>query len=40
VFESNAVQKSTTTKWGDREQRRIDILDAARALIAERGYLA
>jgi AcrR family transcriptional regulator len=40
VFESNAVQKSPATRWGDREQRRIDILDAARALIAERGYLA
>jgi AcrR family transcriptional regulator len=52
VFESNAVQKlavpekiapadkAAATKWGDREQRRIDILDAARALIAERGYLA
>ncbi len=40
MFESNAVQKSPATKWGDREQRRIDILDAARALIADRGYLA
>lgn len=28
------------TRWGDREQRRIDILDAARNRIAERGYLA
>jgi AcrR family transcriptional regulator len=40
VFESNAVQKATGTKWGDREQRRKDILDAARALIAERGYVS
>jgi len=28
------------TKWGDREQRRIDILDAARSRIADDGYLA
>lgn len=28
------------TRWGDREQRRVDILDAARALIAEGGYLS
>ena len=45
MFESNAVQngvvqRGVATKWGDREQRRIDILDAARALIADRGYLA
>lgn len=26
------------TRWGDREQRRIDILDAARAHIAREGY--
>ncbi len=29
---------ATATRWGDRRQRRIDILDAARAQIAERGY--
>jgi AcrR family transcriptional regulator len=29
-----------TTKWGDREQRRTDILDAARARIEHHGYLA
>jgi AcrR family transcriptional regulator len=47
VFESNSVRISgrsskrrTPTKWGDREQRRIDILDAARARIADRGYLS
>jgi AcrR family transcriptional regulator len=47
VFESNAVQKSARsrkrkapTKWGDRAQRRTDILDAARSRIAEHGYLA
>jgi len=28
------------TKWGDREQRRTDILDAARARIEQHGYLA
>ena len=28
------------TKWGDREQRRVDILDAARTRIAADGYLA
>lgn len=28
------------TRWGDREQRRADILDAARTRIAERGYLS
>src|SRR5689334_22984946 len=28
------------TKWGDRVQRRADILDAARACIAGPGYLA
>jgi AcrR family transcriptional regulator len=28
------------TRWGDREQRRIDILDAARELIADGGYLS
>ena len=47
MFESNAVQKSARsrkrkapTKWGDRAQRRTDILDAARSRIAEHGYLA
>src|SRR5215510_12598480 len=30
----------TATRWGDREQRRIDILDAARSRIAADGYLA
>lgn len=39
MFESNAVRKSPT-KWGDREQRRADILDAARERIAESGYLS
>jgi len=28
------------TKWGDKAQRRVDILDAARSRIAEHGYLA
>jgi AcrR family transcriptional regulator len=28
------------TRWGDREQRRLDILDAARTRIAADGYLA
>jgi AcrR family transcriptional regulator len=51
VFESNRVRnvklEATTaqrhrsvTKWGDRQQRRIDILEAARARIADGGYLA
>jgi AcrR family transcriptional regulator len=42
VAKSNSVQigRQPTTKWGDREQRRIDILDAARTRIAEGGYLA
>jgi AcrR family transcriptional regulator len=48
VFESNSVRIEATpaqrhravTKWGDREQRRIDILDAARTRIAGRGYLS
>jgi AcrR family transcriptional regulator len=41
VFESNAVRiPERKTRWGDREQRRIDILDAARTRIAERGYLS
>src|SRR5262249_35355569 len=34
------VRRTTTTKWGDREQRRADILDAARAHIASAGYLS
>lgn len=29
-----------TTRWGDREQRRTDILDAARSRIEERGYMS
>lgn len=41
VPESNAVRiVDRKTRWGDREQRRIDILDAARTRIAERGYLS
>ena len=28
------------TRWGDREQRRIDILDAARALVEGPGYVS
>jgi AcrR family transcriptional regulator len=48
VFESNRVRIEATaaqrhravTKWGDRQQRRIDILEAARARIADGGYLA
>jgi AcrR family transcriptional regulator len=51
VSESNAVRiraggggrrsaRRPPTKWGDREQRRIDILDAARQRITERGYLS
>src|SRR5688572_12989875 len=28
------------TKWGDKAQRRVDILDAARTRIADHGYLA
>lgn len=46
MFESNDVRierptrRPTTTKWGDREQRRIDILDAARTRIAESGYVS
>jgi AcrR family transcriptional regulator len=39
VFESNAVRKPRA-KWGDREQRRADILDAARERIAKTGYLS
>lgn len=35
-----APRRRTATKWGDREQRRRDILDAARARIAEGGYLS
>ena len=39
MFESNAVRKSPT-KWGDREQRRADILEAARERIVASGYLS
>jgi AcrR family transcriptional regulator len=34
------ARQPTSTKWGDREQRRLDILDAARQRIAESGYLS
>jgi AcrR family transcriptional regulator len=41
VFESNGVRIGRpVTKWGDREQRRADILDAARSRIAGSGYLS
>jgi AcrR family transcriptional regulator len=46
VFESSAgprvrpPRRRTATKWGDRTQRRTDILDAARAHIVESGYLS
>lgn len=48
MFESNRVQIEATpaqrhravAKWGDRQQRRIDILEAARDRIAEGGYLS
>lgn len=36
---SPRARRRTPTKWGDRAQRRVDILDAARALIAANGYL-
>jgi AcrR family transcriptional regulator len=48
-YASNGVRKwragvaptpTAKTRWGDREQRRIDILDAARARITSSGYLA
>jgi len=35
-----SADEKQPTRWGDTEQRRIDILDAARSLIEERGYLA
>ncbi len=35
-----APAKRAKTKWGDREQRRTDILDAARARITTAGYLS
>jgi AcrR family transcriptional regulator len=35
-----AARAPAKTKWGDREQRRIDILDAARARITTDGYLS
>ncbi|HMG41172.1 MAG TPA: helix-turn-helix domain-containing protein [Acidimicrobiales bacterium] len=38
MFKSTGARKPT--KWGDRAQRRTDILDAARTRIAEHGYLA
>lgn len=42
MSESNAVQigRRPTAKWGDRTQRRIDILEAARDRIARGSYLA
>jgi AcrR family transcriptional regulator len=46
VFESSdgsrvrPARRRTTTKWGDRAQRRTDILDAARAHIVASGYLS
>ncbi len=42
MFESNNVRIAARppTRWGDRSQRRLDILDAARTRIAERGYLS
>jgi AcrR family transcriptional regulator len=42
VAKSNVVRidRREPTRWGDREQRRTDILEAGRTLIAERGYLA
>ena len=40
-LEATAAQRHrSVTKWGDRQQRRIDILEAARARIADGGYLA
>jgi AcrR family transcriptional regulator len=35
-----APTPAAKTRWGDREQRRVDILDAARARITSSGYLA
>jgi AcrR family transcriptional regulator len=35
---ASGATRTKATRWGDRRQRRIDILDAARAQIAERGY--
>ena len=42
MVESNAVRiaRRKPTRWGDREQRRRDILDAARSRIAAQGYLS
>jgi AcrR family transcriptional regulator len=47
VFESRPpprkprpARRQTGTRWGDREQRRIDILDAARSHVTEHGYLS
>lgn len=36
---SDPSEPTPPTRWGDREQRRKDILDAARSRIEERGYL-
>ena len=33
------AEKRSPTKWGDKAQRRADILDAARSRIADHGYL-
>ncbi|HET6950533.1 MAG TPA: helix-turn-helix domain-containing protein [Acidimicrobiales bacterium] len=35
-----SARRRSTTRWGDREQRRIDILEAARSRITEQGYLS
>ena len=41
MAKSNAVRNERgPTRWGDREQRRVDILDAARTRIATDGYLS
>jgi len=40
MTETTAAGPATKTKWGDREQRRADILGAARTRITEGGYLA
>lgn len=37
---SRTPRRASTTRWGDREQRRADILDAARSHIAGPGYLS
>jgi AcrR family transcriptional regulator len=38
--EAMVTATAAKTRWGDREQRRTDILDAARARITSSGYLA